>query len=192
MGNTALLLLDLQNGILDHFGDVKAEYLHQIAMATQQARAAGLHIIYVKTAFRRGHPDISPRNAALAGVVSHGGFVEGDAAVAIASEVAPTSDAVVVVTKRRVSAFAGSDLDTVLRSLGVDHLVLAGIATSGAVLSTLRQAADLDFGLTVLADLCLDRDAEVHRVLVEKVFPKQGRTLSADEWLRELEQQQQQ
>jgi nicotinamidase-related amidase len=53
-----------------------------------------------------------------------------------------------VVTKKRVSAFAGSDLDLVPRAGEIDSLVLTGIATSGVVLSTLRQAADLDFGLT--------------------------------------------
>jgi hypothetical protein len=53
----------------------------------------------------------------------------------------------VVLTKRRVSAFAGSDLDVILRAGGIDALILSGIATSGCVLSTLRQAADLDFSL---------------------------------------------
>jgi nicotinamidase-related amidase len=52
-----------------------------------------------------------------------------------------------VVVKRRVSAFSGSDLDVLLRAAGADTLVLAGIATSGVVLSTLRQAADLDYRL---------------------------------------------
>ena len=55
-----------------------------------------------------------------------------------------------------------------------DSLVLTGIATSGVVLSTLRQAADLDYGLTVLVDACADADPEVHRVLTEKVFPRQA------------------
>ncbi|MEU8230952.1 isochorismatase family protein [Actinoplanes sp. NPDC048967] len=48
------------------------------------------------------------------------------------------------------------------------------MATSGVVLSTLRQAADLDYTLTVLADACLDADPEVRRVLTEKVFPQQA------------------
>ena len=50
------------------------------------------------------------------------------------------------------------------------------------MLSTLRQAADLDFGLTVLADGCLDADPEVHRVLTEKVFPRQADVLTVGEW----------
>jgi nicotinamidase-related amidase len=92
----------------------------------------------------------------------------------------------VVVTKRRVSAFSGSDLDMVLRVAGIDALVLSGIATSGCVLSTLRQAADLDVSLTVLSDGCIDGDEEVHRVLCEKVFPNQADVMTIDEWIAGL------
>lgn len=92
-------------------------------------------------------------------------------------------DGDLVVTKRRVSAFAGSDFEVVLRSLAVDHLVLCGIATSGVVLSTVRQAADLDFSLTVLSDACVDADPEVHRVLMEKVFPRQATVISSRDWI---------
>ena len=88
----------------------------------------------------------------------------------------------VVVSKRRVSAFAGSDLDIVLRAGGIHSLVLAGIATSGVVLSTLRQAADLDYRLTVLADGCLDADPEVHQVLLHKVFPRQAEITTIADW----------
>ena len=73
-----------------------------------------------------------------------------------------------VVLKKRASAFSGSDLGVVLRSLGVTHLVLTGLAASGVVLSTLREAADLDYELTVLADACADHDDEVHRVLCRR------------------------
>ena len=91
-----------------------------------------------------------------------------------------------VVTKRRVSAFSGSDLDMVLRAGAIDALVLSGIATSGCVLSTLRQAADLDFSLIVLSDGCINSDHEVHRVLCEKVFRDQAEVLTTDEWIRRL------
>ena len=73
-----------------------------------------------------------------------------------------------------------------LRAGGIDHLVLAGIATSGVVLSTLRQAADLDYRLTVLADGCLDADPEVHRVLTEKVFPRQAGVAGIADWTATL------
>jgi nicotinamidase-related amidase len=63
---------------------------------------------------------------------------------------------------------------------------VCGIATSGVVLSTLRQAADLDYRLTVLADGCGDGDPEVHRVLTEKVFPRQADGTTVDDWISAL------
>ena len=89
-------------------------------------------------------------------------------------------------TKRRVGAFSGSDLEVVLRSQGVNSLVLTGIATSGVVLSTLRAAADMDFEITVLSDCCADADPIVHDVLMTKVFPRQAEVLTVDEWQAKL------
>jgi Isochorismatase family len=89
------------------------------------------------------------------------------------------------VVKKRVRAFSGSDLEVLLRSMGVNHLVLTGIATSGAVLSTLREAADRDYELTVLSDACADADEEVHRVLIGKVFPRQAEVIAVEEWARQ-------
>jgi nicotinamidase-related amidase len=62
----------------------------------------------------------------------------------------------------------------ILRAKKIDTLVLAGVATSGVVLSTTRHAADADYRIVIAGDACADRDDEVHRVLVEKVFPRQA------------------
>jgi nicotinamidase-related amidase len=83
------------------------------------------------------------------------------------------------VRKTRISAFASdTDLRAELRARGVDTLVLAGLSTSGVVLTTLRQAADEDYRLFLLADATADPDPEVHRVLMEKVFPHQAEIIS--------------
>ena len=149
------------------------------------ARAAEIRIIYVTVRFRPGYPEVSPRNKSFAALAQTPGFSESDPATAIHPDIAPApSD--ILVTKRRVSAFSGSDLDVVLRAANIDTLVLTGIATSGVVLSTLRQAADLDYRLVVLADACLDGDAEVHRVLTEKVFPRQAEVLTVSGWVERL------
>lgn len=91
-----------------------------------------------------------------------------------------------VVTKRRASAFSGSDLDVVLRARGIDSLVLTGIATSAVVLSTLCRANDPDFGLTVLSDACLDTDPQVHRVLIERLFPQWAEVVGVDGWVKSV------
>src|SRR5262247_2782938 len=82
--------------------------------------------------------------------------------------------------------FCGSDLESVLRAHEVTCLVLLGIATSGVVLSTVRWAADADYALIVLEDCCADADEEVHRVLMQKVFPRQATVVPSQAFLQAL------
>jgi nicotinamidase-related amidase len=175
---TALLIMDVQRAVVQRYPD--PAYLARLREATDAARSAGLPVIYVVVGFRSGYPEVSTRNKMFGGMAARG-VAPDSHAVEIPDEVAP-EPADIVVTKRRVSAFAGSDLDMILRAREIDHLVLTGIATSGVVLSTVRQAADLDFALTVLADGCLDSDPEVHRVLIEKVFPRQSDVMPVGDW----------
>jgi nicotinamidase-related amidase len=104
---------------------------------------------------------------------------------AIHASVAPEVDDIIV-TKHRVSAFAGTDLDMILRAKDIDTLILFGISTSGVVLSTLRHAADADYHLIVIKDCCADQDPEVHACLMDKLFPRQATIVSASEFLDTL------
>ncbi|HXZ05346.1 MAG TPA: isochorismatase family cysteine hydrolase [Ktedonobacteraceae bacterium] len=136
--------------------------------------------------FRPGYPEVSPRNKSFSAIKQ----LQSSPPVPMASmeihpDIAPQPTDIVV-TKRRVSAFSGSDLEVLLRAQDISHLVLSGIATSGVVLSTLREAADKDYQLTVLADCCVDGDEEVHRVLLSKVFSRQAEVLQASEWMENL------
>jgi len=185
MGIAALMVMDVQNGIVDRVADQSDALLERTRQAVDAARASGVPVVFVRVAFRDPAVEISSRNKAFGALGARGGMGIDDPATQIHPAVAPLPDEAVVV-KKRVSAFAGSDLDVVLRSLGATSLVLAGIATSGVVLSTLRVAADLDFGLTVLSDACADGDPEVHRVLLEKVFPRQADVVTTAEWIASL------
>lgn len=174
---SALLVMDVQPGIIDRVPD-SAAFLARAGDAVRAARSRGMPILHVVVGFRPGMPEVSARNQAFSTMKQHHAALVADARPAL-----PLEAGDVVVTKRRVSAFAGSDLEVVLRAFEVDHLVLCGIATSGVVLSTLREAADKDYRLTVLSDLCADTDAEVHSVLIGKVFPRQARVMSTAEWI---------
>lgn len=181
---TALLVLDVIPVVVPAFGGDDA-LLERIQQAIAAARAASIPVIYVRVAFRSGYPDVSDSNALFAPLVGMMDFTEENPDTAIHAAVAP-QEGDVVVTKRRISSFSGSDLDVVLRSMRVNRLVLTGVATSGVVLSTVRQAADLDFELVVLSDGCADGDPEVHRVLTEKVFPTQATVTTVGEWITAL------
>jgi nicotinamidase-related amidase len=181
---SALLLMDFQAAIVDRLGS--PEVIASARTALEAARRHGIPVIQVRVAFRDGTPEVSSRNKSFSALVGQDSMGLDDPGTQVVEALAPVAGDVVVV-KRRVSAFTGSDLEVVLRALEVDHLVLAGIATSGVVLSTVREAADRDYRLTVLADACSDGDAEVHRVLTEKVFPRQANVTTVDAWVGVLD-----
>jgi nicotinamidase-related amidase len=176
---TTLLVMDVQPGIVDRLAN-KEQYLTNVRSAIASAHKNKIDVIFIVVGFRAGMPEISQRNQSFSSVkesVSAATLVNPIPAIELAK-----ND--IVVTKRRVSAFSGSDLEVILRAQNINHIVLSGIATSGVVLSTLREAADKDYRLTVLSDLCADFDDDVHRVLIEKVFPKQATVKTLAEWLQ--------
>ena len=117
-----LLIMDVQQGIVQRFGDDQV-LLGHIAAAIAAARAFGIPIIYVVVRFRKGYPEISDRNRSFAAIRAAGiAMEESNPATAIHPAVAPLEDDIVI-TKRRVGAFSGSDLDVVLRALQVDAAV---------------------------------------------------------------------
>jgi nicotinamidase-related amidase len=180
MAETALLVMDVQRAIVSRF-DSDPGYLPRLRQAISHARSRSFTVGYVAVGFRAGHPEISPANPTFGPMIGTDAFTAADPAAEIHPSVAPAPGDPVFL-KKRVGAFSGTDLDLVLRSSGVTNLVLAGISTSGCVLTTVRQAFDLDYRLTVLSDGCLDADDEVHRVLTTAVFPRQATVLSIAEW----------
>jgi len=180
-----LLLMDFQHGIVERLGSPSV--VEAADRAAKAARAAGIPLMFVRVAFRPGYPEAAESNATFAQLVSQAGdaMTQDHPHTQVHASLTPL-DGEPVIIKRRVSAFSGSDLDVLLRGAAADTLILAGISTSGVVLSTLRQAADLDYRLTVLADACADVDEEVHRVLTEKVFPRQALVTTTDEWIESL------
>jgi nicotinamidase-related amidase len=177
---SALIVMDFQTAVVEMVPTDREGLLARTARLVEGARAVGMRVIYVVVGFRAGYPEVGPRNQIFAPVRESGRYAEGSAGMEVHAAVAPKAGEVVV-TKRRVSAFFGTDLDVILRANGIETLVLAGIATSGVVLSTVRHAADADYRLVVVEDCCADRDAEVHRVLMEKVFARWTTVVKAQE-----------
>jgi nicotinamidase-related amidase len=175
---TALLLMDFQPGIIGRIADPQM-LLSRAREALETARDAGAHVGYVRVAFEDADLAAVPAsNKAFSGIAKSGMAMHADAAeTQIYAELAPRPNEIVV-RKTRVGAFSTTDLDAQLRARGVTTLVLAGIATSGVVLSTLRDAADKDYRLLVLADATADGDSAVHDVLLTKVFPRQSDVIS--------------
>jgi nicotinamidase-related amidase len=180
--NSALLVMDVQVGIVAMLPN-GAALLDSVAKAITYARSNNIPVIYVVVGFRPGGPEISMNNKGFAASKERFSTVNMDEFMTVHPSVAPQAGELTVV-KRRVSAFAGSDLEVVLRAFDIKHMVLTGIATSGVVLSTLREASDKDYKMTVISDCCADGDEEVHRVLTTKVFPRQADVVTLEEWVK--------
>jgi nicotinamidase-related amidase len=130
--NSALLVMDIQAGTIARVEDSKT-LLTNIGQAVAAARSAQIPVIYVVVGFRKGIPEIgSVTTNKSFSAIKEAGFPGIEEPIQVDPAVAPQSGEMVV-TKRRVSAFAGSDLEVILRGLKIEHLVLMGISTSGVV-----------------------------------------------------------
>ena len=162
---TAVLIMDFQQRIIANVATEPAAVVENAARALAGARQAGIPVIYV---VHRGGP-----------------FAEYAPDVELHDGVTP-AEGELVITKVRPGPFSTTALDVTLREMGKDNLVIMGVATSGCVLSSVRWAVDVNYSFIVLSDACSDGDPEVHRVLTEKVYPRQGTVMTTDEFLQAL------
>ena len=159
---TAVLIMDFQQRIISNVATEPVAVVENAAKALAGARAAGIPVIYV---VHRGGP-----------------FAEYAPDVELHDGVAP-AEGELVITRVRPGPFSTTALDVTLREMGRDNLVIMGVATSGCVLSSVRWAVDINYSFIVLSDACSDGDPDVHRVLTEKVYPRQGTVMTTDEFL---------
>jgi nicotinamidase-related amidase len=178
--HTALVVMDYQAGIVSRMAE-RDQLLARVRQAIDLIRRWGGQIGYVRVAFEDEDFDFPESSRMGASLRSSDRAYHADSPnTAIDERVAP-ADGDVVVRKTRVGAFSTTDLHDQLQDLGVDTIVLAGISTSGVVLSTVIEAHDLDYRTIVLADGCADTDPEVHTFLLEKIFPRRADVLTLGE-----------
>lgn len=168
---SALLIGDIQRGITGGYPFTR-QVLPPLTELLPRARAAGVLVVFVHFALRPNGIDLPPgdplfRSFYEAGDTFHQGSPGTDIDL-------PVTEADIVVLKRRASAFAGTDLDLVLRANGVGKLAVAGVATSAMVAATCYDAADRDYRITVLRDGCADSDPVVHDFFMDTIFPSRG------------------
>jgi nicotinamidase-related amidase len=177
---SAVLILDYQVGVATMMPDPE-QLCARAATVLDAARSAGALVIYVVVEFRAGYPEISPRNVALVERIKKTGRLQAGSPEAQVHPAVAPQEADVIVVKRRIGAFSGTDLDLILRSASIDTLIVLGIATGGAVLTTVRQAFDADYRLLVVSDCCADPDPALHSTLMEKVLGRQAQLTTAAE-----------
>ncbi|MGO8905197.1 MAG: cysteine hydrolase family protein [Solirubrobacteraceae bacterium] len=144
-------------------------------------RRHGGQIGYVCVAFDDADYEAIPGRSAMARVATAGRALHVDSpTTAIHEDIAPEPGDIVV-RKTRVGAFSTTDLHEQLQDRAITTVILAGISTSGVVLSTIRDAADRDYQVLVLSDASADPEPGVHEFLIEKIFPRQAQVITIAE-----------
>jgi nicotinamidase-related amidase len=177
---TALLMMDFQSGIVARVPDSEG-LLERARALVALARRRAVTVGYVRVAFEADDYDAVPdTNKSFRVLAANRGMDSGAPETAVHDAIAPEPGDIVV-RKTRVGAFSTTDLDRQLRDRGIDTIVLAGISTSGVVLSTVRDGADRDYRIYVVEDATADLDPAVHEILMHEVFPRQADVVSTAE-----------
>lgn len=164
---TALIVIDLQKGLIDGpFLHPIGDILERTVALIDAFRENGLPVVLVNVSGRApGRTEQGPRG----GVSFGGGWTD------LLPELRrQPSD--LVVTKKSWGAFPTTDLEQLLRERGVTQVVVTGIATSGGVEATARQAYELGFNVTLTVDAMTDSREEAHAYCLRNVFPRLGET----------------
>jgi nicotinamidase-related amidase len=176
--STALIVIDLQKGIADgHFIHPIGEIIDRTRALIDVFRAKKLPVVLVNVAGRApGRTEQGPRSSTS--------FAEGWTDFLPGLDRQPGD---IVVTKRSWGAFATTDLERRLKARGVTQVVVTGVATSGGVEATARQAYEQGFNVTLALDAMTDIREEAHQYSVRNVFPRIGETGSTQEIVSLLE-----
>lgn len=170
---TALLIMHYQTDIMALFPDVAPVLLANTRKLCDAARARGVSVYFAKIHFSPGYPEVSPLNKNGQGIRQLGRFVDDR----ISPELEPQASEPVIVA-HRANVFFGTDLQVRLSAQGIDTLIMAGIASTGVVLSSLAYASDADFRLFTVKDCCYDPDRIVHDHLFSTAFESRSTVLS--------------
>jgi nicotinamidase-related amidase len=181
---TALVLIDLQNGItaMQSHPYTAADVIGKAATLARRFREVGAPVVLVNVAFPVGPAALRP---------------EADVAMNLPASVPPGWEDIVPelgataddvrVTKRQWGAFYGTALDLQLRRRGIKTIVLGGVATNIGVESTARDAYEHGYNQVIVEDICASTvSKEVHDFAFKIIFPRIARVRSADDVLQAL------
>ncbi|RKP11694.1 isochorismatase hydrolase, partial [Piptocephalis cylindrospora] len=188
--NTAIVFCDYEHGILGMYPE--SEERTEFLQASKRLREAVSSIpesrrplvIHVKVAFRNGHPEVGEKGW-VKNLKQMGILVEGTNQADFFPGFEPAEGEAVVV-KRRYNPFLGTDLEMILRVSGIEHIIFAGLSTSGVILSGVTVAADLDYTISVVSDCTIDHNDQLRESLLSSGFAKRAQVVDSAQVISSL------
>ncbi|MFN4147765.1 MAG: cysteine hydrolase family protein [Runella sp.] len=194
---TALILIEFQNDFTTEGGALHGavknvmehnNMLQNTVETVEKARKAGVTIIHAPISFMEGYYEITSHPyGILKGVVDNKAFVKGEWGAKIADPLAPQPGDIVIEGKRGLDTFASTNLDFILRSKGIDHIVISGFLTNCCVESTMRTGYEKGFNVYTLTDCTAATSLEEHEAAIKYTYPMFSRPMTHGEFLEIIE-----
>jgi len=193
---TALVLIEFQNDFTSEGGTLhgavadvmkKTSMLDKAVRAADASRAAGVSVIHSPIQFEPGYFEITDHPyGILAGVVDSRSFVKGTWGAAIVDCLTPKPGDIVLEGKRGLDAFASTNIDFILRSKGIQTVVLAGFLTNCCVESTMRSAYERGYEVITLTDVVAATSMEEHENAIKYDYPMFSKPMTEAEYEKAL------
>jgi nicotinamidase-related amidase len=178
---TALVLIEYQNDFTSEGGALhgavsavmdKTGMLARTVALVRAARAAGVTIMHAPITFAPGYLELSRHPyGILKGVVDGNAFVKGTWGAEIVDELAPREGDILIEGKRGLDTFASTNLDFILRSKGIETVILGGFLTNCCVESTMRSAYENGYRVITVTDCMAATSPEEHDNAIAYDFP---------------------
>lgn len=195
---TAVVLIEYQNdftsegGVLHGAVSEVMEFtgiMDNTAKVVEAARAAGATVMHAPITFAPGYGEISKHPyGILKGVVDGNAFVKGTWGAAIVDELAPQDGDILVEGKRGLDTFASTNLDFMLRSKGIETIILGGFLTNCCVESTMRSGYENGYQVITLTDAVAATSTAEHENALTYDYPMFSTPLSSADVVEALQQ----
>ncbi|MET7990750.1 cysteine hydrolase [Amycolatopsis sp. NPDC005232] len=197
---TAVLVIDMQNDFVEEGAPLEFPEGRRVIPAIQKvleaARSRGMAVIYAAHVHRPGGADMGVHRDLYPPVAAGEALIDGGPGADIYPELSPQAGEPVI-KKHRYNSFYATDLEMILRGLGVETVVLTGMTTECCVLGTARGALERGFRSLVIADACASCDypdlgagvmpaAEMHLAALRVMSLTSSQLIETDEFLSRL------
>jgi nicotinamidase-related amidase len=174
---TAVLSLHMLNDVVlkdGKFGPFFGEQaearnvIQQSKQLVETARSSQIPVVHVAVRYQPGYPDLAANCPLLVMVKEMNALVDGTWGGAFVTELQPLEDEVIV-SHQRVGPFHETQLADTLTKLGVESVIVFGVATNVSVEHTVRNACDHGFHVYVVEDCCSAATGAAHQASLESM-----------------------